>query len=309
MMPRGKNGYSWELNSGTQDSEPLLERNTEDPDDVLFTSRPGTSTFVADMLSSHSHKMNNQNNQLNLISNSVKTLKNVSEDISVELDHQNIMLENLSSELDKTESRLDMVSKKVAQVLQLSDDDIVILGISQKEIEERTKRLFIASHNMGLLVNEAKTKYMVMSRQVILKNNMKIIGYSFKKVEDFKYLGVNINKKNNMHNEIKIRMCVANRSYYAMKEMFSSKLQSRRTKERLYITYLRPIATYACETWASTKGDEEKLSSFERKMLRKIYGPVYIMNSGIFKRKKNDEIQRLFNNPSICQFIHSKRIE
>lgn len=31
------------------------------------------------------------------------------------------MLENLSTELDKTESRLDMVSKKVAQVLQLSD--------------------------------------------------------------------------------------------------------------------------------------------------------------------------------------------
>lgn len=57
---------------------------------MLFTSRPGTSTFVADMLSSHSHKMNNQNNQLNLISNSVKTLKNVSEDISVELDHQNM---------------------------------------------------------------------------------------------------------------------------------------------------------------------------------------------------------------------------
>lgn len=31
------------------------------------------------------------------------------------------MLESLSTELDKTESRLDMVSKKVAQVLQLSD--------------------------------------------------------------------------------------------------------------------------------------------------------------------------------------------
>lgn len=122
MMPRGKNGYSWELNSGTQDSEPLLERDIEGPDDVLFTSRPGTSTFVADMLSSHSHKMNNQHNKLDLISNSVKTLKNVSEDISVELDHQNVMLEDLSTELDKTESRLDMVSKKVAQVLQLSDD-------------------------------------------------------------------------------------------------------------------------------------------------------------------------------------------
>jgi len=77
-------------------------------------------------------------------------------------------------------------------------DDIVILG------------LFIASHNMGLLVNETKTKYMVMSRQVNQKNNIKINGYSFEQVEEFKYLGVNINEKNNMHNEIKLRMCSAN---------------------------------------------------------------------------------------------------
>jgi hypothetical protein len=40
-------------------------------------------------------------------------------------------------------------------------------------------------------------------------------------VEEFKYLGINIKEKNNMYNEIKIRICAANRSYYAMKEMFS----------------------------------------------------------------------------------------
>jgi len=68
----------------------LLEKDTDDPDNVLFTSRPSTSTFVADMLSSQTHKMNNQHNQLDLISKSVKTLKNVSEDISVELDQQNM---------------------------------------------------------------------------------------------------------------------------------------------------------------------------------------------------------------------------
>jgi hypothetical protein len=65
-------------------------------------------------------------------------------------------------------------------------DDIVILGRSQKEIEEKAKRLFLASHNMGLLVNEAKTKYMMMSRQVIQKNNIKVNGYSFEQVEKFK---------------------------------------------------------------------------------------------------------------------------
>jgi hypothetical protein len=50
-------------------------------------------------------------------------------------------------------------------------------------------------------------------------------------------------------------------------------------------------------------------SSFERKILRKIYGPVYKVNSEIFERRKNDEIQRLLSNLSICQFIRSKRIK
>lgn len=58
---------------------------------------------------------------------------------------------------------------------------------------------------------------------------------------------------------------------------------SRRTKKRLYVTYLRPIVTYARETKASTKGDEGKLAIFERKLLRRIYGPVYNVDLGIFE--------------------------
>jgi hypothetical protein len=76
---------------------------------------------------------------------------------------------------------------------------------------------------MGLIVNEEKTKYMVISRQVTPKINLKIYGYSFEQVKEFKYLGVNINEKNNMHEEIKIRLMMANKNYYAMKEMFTSK--------------------------------------------------------------------------------------
>ncbi|XP_050542826.1 putative syntaxin 6 [Daktulosphaira vitifoliae] len=120
MLPRGKNGYSWELNSRNQDSEPLLETNNED--ELLFSSGPSTSKFVADMLSSNSHKINGQQHKLDLISKSVKTLKTVSEDIGIELDQQNVMIDNLGTQLDRTETRLDMVSKKVSQVLQLSDD-------------------------------------------------------------------------------------------------------------------------------------------------------------------------------------------
>jgi hypothetical protein len=38
----------------------------------------------------------------------------------------------------------------------------------------------------------------------------------------------------------------------------------------LYLTLIRPVVTYAAETWAATESEVQKLLIFERK----IYGPV-----------------------------------
>jgi hypothetical protein len=75
--------------------------------------------------------------------------------------------------------------------------------------------------------------------------------------------------------ELKIRLNAVNRCFYALRSLFKSKLLSRKTKEYLYISYIRPVLTYACATWATIKGDDENLRLFERKILRKIYGPVF----------------------------------
>jgi hypothetical protein len=40
-----------------------------------------------------------------------------------------------------------------------------------------------------------------------------------------------------------------------------------------YINATRPILTYGAETWAATESKLQKLHIFERKILRKIYGP------------------------------------
>lgn len=188
-------------------------------------------------------------------------------------------------------------------------DDIIILGKSKHDIEERARKLINYSSSMGLVINENKTKYMMMTRNATTKGNLHVGDLTFEQVGDFKYLGVNINEKNNMHNEVKMRLNVANRCYFTMKEMLSSKLLSRRTKERLYCTYMRPIVTYACETWSSTQGDEEKLQNFERKILRKIYGPVYNNELKRFERRKNENLQQLYNKPSIRHFLIRKRLE
>jgi hypothetical protein len=79
--------------------------------------------------------------------------------------------------------------------------------------------------------------------------------------------------------------------------------------EKMYITYLRPIVMYTCETWSTTKRDEEKLLIFERKVLRKIYGPVRIETTRVYERRKNTILESLYNKPRIKCFLNSKRLE
>jgi len=153
-----------------------------------------------------------------------------------------------------------------------------------------------------------KTKYLVMSRHMVNTAALKVGPYTIEQVDEFRYLGVNINSKNNMHNEIQLRIRNANKAYFAMSRMFSSRLLSKATKEKLYTSYLRPIVMYACETWSTTQGDEEKLLTFEKKVLRKIYGPVR-NQIGEYERRKNDELGRLYNKPNICLFLKAKRLE
>jgi len=83
---------------------------------------------------------------------------------------------------------------------------------------------------------------------VVNKFNLRVGPYCFEQVDNFKYLEVNVNDKNNKHNETQIKISAANRAYIAMKKMLSSKMLSKTTKEKLYTCYLRPVAMYACET-------------------------------------------------------------
>jgi len=55
---------------------------------------------------------------------------------------------------------------------------------------------------MGLCVNEEKIKYLMVARKIPAIDHIIVDDYRFKKVEVFKYLGVNINNNNNMHEEI-----------------------------------------------------------------------------------------------------------
>jgi len=127
------------------------------------------------------------------------------------------------------------------------------------------------ARNMGLVINQEKTVYMYSGKDTILHQEFAIGNYIFKRVDNFKYLGTMVNKMNN-RSEVNARLTMANRAYYGLQNHMKSRIISRNTKTLLYKTLIRPVLTYGAGVLS--KQDEHRLSIFERKILRRIYGPV-----------------------------------
>jgi hypothetical protein len=70
---------------------------------------------------------------------------------------------------------------------------------------------------------------------------------------------------------------------------------------------VRPVLSYSFETWPLSRSDERLLSIFERGTLRYIFGPVE--ENGIWRKRYNLELYKLFNEPDIIRFIKVIRLE
>jgi hypothetical protein len=88
--------------------------------------------------------------------------------------------------------------------------------------------------------------------------------------------------------------------------MFQSKLISKMAKLKLYCSVIRPVVTYACETWTLKETIINRLMVFERNVLRKIFGPTN--ENGIWRIKTNQELDKIIKYENIINFIRAKRL-
>ena len=123
-------------------------------------------------------------------------------------------------------------------------------------------------------MKERHVTYMEVSAQPSNIELIQIGNYNIEKVSEFKYLGSLVNSNNNLNIEIKHRLRAADKCYFGLRKHFRSHNINIKTKCRLYKTLIRPVLLYGSETWATTKNDENKIKIFERKILRRIYGPI-----------------------------------
>ena len=77
---------------------------------------------------------------------------------------------------------------------------------------------------------------------------------------------------------------------------------------KLYWSVIRPlIVVYGYETWVLKESIIQKLSVFERKILRKIFGPTKEAN-GIWRIKTNKELDDLIKHRNITNYVKAQRL-
>jgi hypothetical protein len=89
------------------------------------------------------------------------------------------------------------------------------------------------------------------------------------------------------------------------KIFLSSHLKSRNLKIKIYKTVILPDVLYGCETWSLTLREEHRLRVFERRVLRRIFGPKR-KEDGSWKKLHNDVLHNLYSSPNIVRMIKSK---
>ena len=149
-------------------------------------------------------------------------------------------------------------------------DDIFLCTETPQELQQMLQELSDESRRMGLKMNIAKTKVMVVDNTPININNVLI-----ENVQGYVYLGQHYSlKENNQDKEIQRRIMAGWAAYAKHRDIFKSNLAIC-LKRQVYNSCVLPAMTYGAETWTLTKQAQNKLAAAQTKMERSMLNITY----------------------------------
>src|SRR5215475_8100354 len=69
-----------------------------------------------------------------------------------------------------------------------------------------------------------------------------------------------------------------------------------------------PVVFYGCETWSLTLREERRLSVFENRVLRRVFGPKTDEMTGEWRKLHNEELNDLYSLLNIVRVVKSRRM-
>jgi hypothetical protein len=144
------------------------------------------------------------------------------------------------------------------------------------------------------------------TKKKYLENVFKVKNMTFERVNSFEYLGTLITTDNNISAEINNRITLANKSYFGFVNILKAKDINRKYKVVIYKTLIKPVLMYGAEAWILSRVDEARLGVFERKILRRIYGPL--CEGTTWRSRYNEELYHLYDKTELVRAIRISKL-
>ena len=116
-----------------------------------------------------------------------------------------------------------------------------------------------------------------------------------------------MNGNNTLEEEIRERSFKGNKAFYANKTLFKSNFLSRKSKLILYWPVIRSVVVYDCETQVLKESIMQRLSVFERKIIREVFGPIKEDNCN-WRIKIDKELDQLINKCNLINYVKAQRL-
>jgi purine-nucleoside phosphorylase len=118
-------------------------------------------------------------------------------------------------------------------------------------------------------------------RPTRMNESLTIQDHDIEVVKGFKCLGTVISNNDDKILEIKTTVLASNNTYSSPKTIFKSKKICQNNKIRLYKRLIKTVLCYGSVTWILTQMTEQKLCTFERKILVEFTAEYKIKNSSV----------------------------
>ena len=168
-------------------------------------------------------------------------------------------------------------------------DDLALL--SHTHLQEKTDRLQQYGQQVGLIVNNNKTKVMPINTNT--PTHITIEEQVLENTDHFTYLGSIIHHDGGASKDIQNRINKAHTTFIRLKQIWKSNQYSTKTKLRIYQSCVLSTLLYGAECWKTTESDIHKLSTFHTSCLRKIlriFWPKIISNKNLLNITQQDNM-------------------
>ena len=148
-------------------------------------------------------------------------------------------------------------------------DDLALLSHNHSQMQDKTTLLEITPAGTGLKINRKKTELMKMN--ITANAQVTVGGKPIREVESFVYLGSVVDQQGGKDRDVTVGIGKARAAFVMFKNIWASGGNNIITKLRIFISNVKSVLLYGCETRRTTQTMQRKIQTFFNTCLRCIY--------------------------------------